>query len=107
MPTRKQISIRNTEDPKDLLDCHTSVHRKNEGLPPKEIRMRICLCGLSVTALALQLRRSPYFLHLVINRERRRDAVESAIARLLAWQGYTRSDVWGRIRDPTNNSEDS
>lgn len=69
-----------------------------EGMHPKEIRLRIRLSGVTLTGLAERLRRSVRYLHQVINRERRSDYVESAIARLLAWQGFSRGDIWGTSR---------
>jgi len=79
------------------LERSNSLHA-SEGMPPKEIRLRIRLSGPSIASFASFLRRSTRYIHQVINRERRSDYVESAITRLLAWQGFTRGDIWGSRR---------
>lgn len=106
MPKGKKSVPSSHEDQNPLADPKLKVLPREGGMQPNEIRMRLHMAGFSIPELAAKMRRSPFFIHQVIRRECRSYHVETVIAKVLAWRGYTHLEVWGRLCQ-TDNGEDS
>ncbi len=102
MSNRKSIPQPNRAAPSSSAVPKPEVHKRLQGLSPEEIRLRLHAAGFTIPQLAKNMRRSAVLVHMVIRRERRSHHVETVIAKVLAWQGLTRGDVWGPIWAPAD-----
>lgn len=97
MPKGKILVPPTRDSQNQLANPEPDVHSHEGGMPPQEIRTRLNLAGFSIPELATKMRRSPFFIQQVIHRERRSYHVETVIAKVLAWTGFTQLQVWGRL----------
>lgn len=70
------------------------------GMPAQEILLRLVCTGFSIPELAQKMRRAPWFVMAVIQRDRDSHAVRKTIAMLLAYQGLSFTQIWGAEKPP-------